>query len=282
MKKYEELCFVDDFMFCKVLTANPDLCRRLLSVLLGRKVKKVIIHGAQQAVAVAAGAKSIRMDVYLEDDAENVYDIEMQTTAGRHLPLRLRYYQAMLDLNHLESGEDYARLPHTVIIFICTFDFFKKQLPVYTFENRCVQEPELALGDRAEKIFINPESRREGVDRELDAFLDYLQGKKTEEGLVGELEREVEKARKRKNWEVEYMTWQAYQMDARREGREEGLEEGRKEGRREGRKEGQEEGETRLGKLISILLAQGKFEDARLVSTDTEARAMLYQKYGIV
>lgn len=82
------------------------------------------------------------------------------------------------------------------------------------------------------------------------------------------------------------MTWQAYQMDARREGREEGLEEGRKEGRREGReegrKEGQEEGETRLGKLISILLAQGKFEDARLVSTDTEARAMLYQKYGIV
>lgn len=33
----------------------------------------------------------------------------------------------------------------------------------------------------------------------------------------------MEKARAHKEWEVEYMTWQAYEMDARREGRAEGI-----------------------------------------------------------
>ncbi len=28
-KKYEELDFTDDFLFCKILTANLDLCREL-------------------------------------------------------------------------------------------------------------------------------------------------------------------------------------------------------------------------------------------------------------
>ena len=29
IKKYDELTFSDDFMFCKVLQSNPDLCREL-------------------------------------------------------------------------------------------------------------------------------------------------------------------------------------------------------------------------------------------------------------
>lgn len=38
MKKYEELTFTDDFMFCKILTNNPELCHELLELILGRKV----------------------------------------------------------------------------------------------------------------------------------------------------------------------------------------------------------------------------------------------------
>lgn len=48
----------------------------------------------------------------------------------------------------------------------------------------------------------------------------------------------TEVARAHKEWEVEYMTWKAYEMDARREGRIEGRREGRIEGRIEGRAEG--------------------------------------------
>lgn len=227
MKKYKELRFVDDFMFCKVMSANPNLCRRILSLILRREVQEVVIHGTQKPVEITAEARGIRMDVYLDDEEGTVYDLEMQTAGKAHLPKRLRYYQSMLDLNHLERGTDYGELPHTVIIFICTFDYFKEQLPVYTFENRCAELPELRLEDAAEKIFVNPDSRREGIDVDFHAFLDYLKGKKQmENSLVAEIEEAVKKARENKEWEVEYMSLQAFEMDIRREGRAEGRAEG--------------------------------------------------------
>lgn len=34
VKKYEELNFTDDFMFCKILTHNLGLCRELLEIIL--------------------------------------------------------------------------------------------------------------------------------------------------------------------------------------------------------------------------------------------------------
>lgn len=163
------------------------------------------------------------MDVYLDDHEGTVYDLEMQTTIKAYLPKRLRYYQSMLDLNHLEKGTDYGKLPHTVIIFVCTFDYFGERFPIYTFENRCTQLPTLSMGDESEKIFVNPDSSREGLDDDFNAFLDYLHGKMSGNELVGEIEKAVEKARMHKEWEVEYMTWQAFEMDAKREGRAEGI-----------------------------------------------------------
>ena len=106
----------------------------------------------------------------------------------------------------LEKGMDYGKLPHTVIIFVCTFDYFGERLPVYTFENRCIQLPTLSIGDESEKIFVNPDSNREGLDEDFIAFLDYLHGKINKNELVEEIEKAVEKARMHKEWEVEYMT----------------------------------------------------------------------------
>lgn len=226
MKKYQDLQFADDFMFCKVMTTNPNLCIRILNLILGKKIKEIVIHGTQQGIDITAGAKSIRMDVYLDDHEGTVYDLEMQTTLKAYLPKRLRYYQSMLDLNHLEKGMDYGKLPHTVIIFVCTFDYFGERLPIYTFENRCTQLPTLSMGDESEKIFVNPDSSREGLNDDFNAFLDYLHGKMSGNELVGEIEKAVEKARMHKEWEVEYMTWQAFEMDAKREGRAEGRAEG--------------------------------------------------------
>ena len=91
MKKYQDLQFIDDFMFCKVMTTNPEICKRILNMILGKKVKKIVIQGAQQAINITAGSKGIRMDVYLEDEAETVYDLEMQTSVKPYLSKRLRY-----------------------------------------------------------------------------------------------------------------------------------------------------------------------------------------------
>ena len=53
------------------------------------------------------------------------------------------------------------------------------------------------------------------------AFLDYLQGKDAESKLTKAIEKSVDKAIKRSDWRVEYMTLNAKIMEEREEAREE-------------------------------------------------------------
>ena len=61
-----------------------------------------------------------------------------------------------------------------------------------------------------------------------------------------------------------------------------GREEGRKAGIQEGRKTGNREGETRLAKLISLLLQKGDYDGVRLVTEDEATRKRFYREYGII
>jgi predicted transposase/invertase (TIGR01784 family) len=201
----------------------------MLELILGKKIKKVNIKTAEKMIDVTPQAKSIRMDVYLDDDAGTVYDLEMQTTKERNLPKRLRYYQGMIDLNLIQKGADYDDLPESVILFICTFDFFGKGLPIYSFENRCEVMPELLLGDGAKKVFVNPDGSRESLSKEAVSLLDYIRDGKPTDAFTSELEQEVQNARTHKDWEVEYMQWRAYEMDVNR-----GMKRARAEGKTEG------------------------------------------------
>ena len=56
-KRYEELSFTDDFMFCKILSNNEDICTELLELILGIKVRKVVVINKQQEIAITADAK---------------------------------------------------------------------------------------------------------------------------------------------------------------------------------------------------------------------------------
>ena len=240
-KEYKELCFTDNFMFCKVIANNGELCRHMLELILGKPVRKVEIKTSEKVIDITPQAKSIRMDVYLDDDENTVYDLEMQTSSKKNLPKRLRYYQGVIDLNLIEKGDDYDQLPESVIVFICTFDYFNKNLPFYVFENRCEAMPELLLGDETKKIFVNPYGKRDDLPEDVVYFLDYIRDQKAEDEFTRQLGQAVVKAWIHREWEVEYMNWRAYEMDLnidKRIAREEGHEEGRKEGREEGYEEG--------------------------------------------
>ena len=56
---------------------------------------------------MTAKSKGIRLDIYLEDDDNTVFNLEMQTTTYKELPKRSRYYQGIIDLNMIEKGESY-------------------------------------------------------------------------------------------------------------------------------------------------------------------------------
>ena len=155
---------------------------------------------SEKVIDITPEAKSIRMDVYLDDDENTVYDLEMQTSSKKNLPKRLRYYQGVIDLNLIEKGDDYDQLPESVIVFICTFDYFDKNLPFYVFENRCEAMPELLLGDETKKIFVNPYGKRDDLPEDVVYFLDYIRDQKAEDDFTRQLDQAVVKARIHGAW----------------------------------------------------------------------------------
>ena len=233
-KLYKELKFTDDFMFAKVLVNNPEICRRLLELLLDIKIKSVSVPEKQKVIEILSDSKGIRLDVYVDDEDGTVYNIEMQTTLKADLPKRSRYYQGMIDLNLIERGAKYKELKLSFVIFICLEDPFHRELPVYRFENICIQDHSILLKDEAIKVFINADGDLTGVPEDLADFLRYLKGEAQKGELVQMIEQEVKKARTHEEWEAEYMTLYLRDQENQEIGMEQGLKIGLEQGLEQG------------------------------------------------
>ncbi len=221
-KTYEELTFADDFMFCKVLENDEELCKELIELFLNVKVRKVVCISKQKSIDITSDGKGVRLDVYVEDEANTVYDIEMQTVLKKDISKRSRYYQGMIDLNMIEKGAKYSDLKRSFVIFICLSDPFGMNLPVYRFSSRCDELPGLKLNDEAYKIFVNASCTAKGMSVELKEFFEYLCRGSIKGEFVRRLESEVAKARKHEEWRMEYMKLFMRDMEKKEEGKEEG------------------------------------------------------------
>ena len=228
-KPFEELTIADNYMFSKVML-NPKIAKHFLEIVLGRKIKEVSYPSYEQTIDIRYDAKSIRLDVILEDDEQIVYNLEMQATALKYLVKRSRYYQDLIDLDLLEKGQDYDHLNRSLIIFICTFDPFDKGHYVYSFQNMCKEIPSLALNDGTEKVFVNTRGTLGEVDEEFKQVMDFFNGQETEGTFARELEHQVAQVKASEKWRREYMTLQIFMDDARKEERKLGRAEGRAEG----------------------------------------------------
>ena len=108
------------------------------------------------------------------------------------------------------------------IIFVCTFDVFGEGRHIYTFENRCLQNPGLVLGDDTVKIILNTKGTMDDVTPELKKLLDYIDSSEPEDEYTRELEKEVEAVKKDEKWKVAYMTLQMRYQEKYEEGLEQG------------------------------------------------------------
>ena len=183
----------------------PQYCKPLLELILGVKIKKIEYPELQKSLNERYASKSIRLDVYVEDDAGTIYDVEIQTTEKKHLPKRTRYYQGIIDLHILEKGEDYTALRRSFVIFICTYDPFGKGRWVYTFENLCREDSNIALGDGTTKIILNTKGHVGKISKELKDLLRYMDGSAPDSDYTRELDNIIEEIRKDEKWRREYM-----------------------------------------------------------------------------
>lgn len=204
-EKYKNLQFRDDFLFCKILSTNTEIARDLLELILNMKIRKVKVK-PQAPIEITAEGRGIRLDVFVEDDDNSVYDLEMQTTKKTDLGKRSRYYQGMIDLKLIERGAKFRELKKSYIIFICMKDPFKEGRHIYTFENICRESPELKMGDDTYKVFLNASGKLDDVSENLLDFFELLKTGRGNTELCNRIELEVERAREHSEWRTEYMT----------------------------------------------------------------------------
>ena len=226
---WEELTFANNFLFCKIMESEPELCRRVLEILLKIKIARLEAPQAEKTMYETLDSKSVRFDVYAKD-SRHVFDIEIQTTVNKKLPKRARYYQSVIDMDNLSRGEKYSKLKDSYVIFLCLEAPFKKSLPVYFFENTCRADPAIKLNDRAYKVFFNASEYDRIKDDEARAFLKCLKEHNPQSSLTKSIEEKVSFAKRNKTWRKQYMTWQQTiddeKEDAYEEGRIEGLAQG--------------------------------------------------------
>ena len=263
-KKWEELTITDDFMFCKVMS-DSALCKELLEILLHIKIDRLVFQEPQKSFKLTPESRGIRLDVYVKD-SNRIFDIELQTTNERNLELRTRYYQGVMDIDELEKGELFSDMKESYIIFICMFDPFGADIPIYTVKQTFEENEKLFFDDKTHKIFYNVNAfEKLSNDVETKAFLKYLCKHQSTSKFTESLERAVYKNKGNQHWRKDYMTL-AYNLSlAAREAAAEAREKALKEGRNEGRKEG-----------ISLGIIQG----AREAKLET-AKSMRFRNISI-
>lgn len=220
-KKFEELEIKDDFMF-GVIMRNPKYCKPFLETILGIKISHIEYPKSQETIDLSSDAKSVRLDIYVEDGKGTVYNIEMQTSSKRILPKRMRYYQGMIDLSILEKGDSYKNLKRSFVIFVCTFDLFGRGRHVYTFENRCIQDLDLPLGDDTTKIVLNTKGTMDDISPEMKSLLNYIDGQEPEDDFTRQLAEAVQSVRDNEKWRLDYMTLQMSYQEKFEQGIEQG------------------------------------------------------------
>ena len=230
-KNWDDLTITDDFMFCKVMQ-NEKICRQLLEILLHIKIGRLKFQEPQKNIKITSESRGIRLDVYVKD-SNRIFDIEIQTTDKKNLELRTRYYQGVMDIDELEQGRKFNELKESYIIFICMFDPFGDNLPIYTVKQIFDENEKHVFDDKTHKIFYNAKAFDKVSDApDVKAFLEYLCKNQVTTDFTALLDAAVNKNKGNQQWRKEYMTL-AYNMavavdEARNEGISLGITQGEK------------------------------------------------------
>lgn len=222
MKSWEDLTIRDDYMF-KLIMGRKRICKQMLERILHIEIADLSYIETEKSMTMRYQSKGIRLDVYVKDDKDTVYNIEMQVRKPESdsLARRTRYYQSMIDADLLDAGADYTSLNQTIIIFICPFDPFEEGRYLYTFENTCQEDAAIHLNDGTRKIFLNTKGTHGSIDASIKAFLRYVDGVISDDHFVQEIDEEIHRIKMNEGEAVNYLT---YEMKIKEERQEERLE----------------------------------------------------------
>ena len=247
-KTLQELTFKDNFMFAAVMLEEEN-AKGVVERALGIHIDHVEIS-YEKSIVYNPEYKGIRLDVYLKDDKNRHFNVEMQV-ANTEIFKRSRYYHSQIDMELLSTGIDYEKLPESYVIFICDFDPIG--LGKYKYTRRQIIEEDLGYNydDGSHTVFLSTVGTNEKeVSQDLVKFLKYV-GAELEESnedysdeFVKQLQKSVEKIKLDREMGRRYMLFEELMKEEYNAGKAEGLELGKAEGLELGKAEGLELGKA--------------------------------------
>ena len=263
-KTIEELTLSDSFMFYAVMQ-DYDLCKETIETLLDITIYKIEYLEAEKVIQPGYDSKSVRLDVYVKDDKQTVYNLEMQVDCKKNIPKRTRYYQAAIDREQLLRGADFDELDECLVIFICKFDLYNRNRAKYEFKYRCQIEPDLDFGDETRRVVYNTTAVKDDniTYKELDItsklynLLCYIEKQEIKDEFTKKLDDKVKSVKRDNEWREKHMQYEMNIQDALREG------------------------DNRTAQLYVKLIDDERFEEARRAKDDASYRKQLMKEYGI-
>jgi len=222
----DDLTLGDDYLFATVMQ-NKELCKKLIERLLEiPDIKDIEYIGVEENYKHSYASRGVRFDVFVKDQTDVAYVVEMQTTDTKELERRSRYYQSMIDSKQLKKGKKYSykNLKDSYVIFICREDIFGNEQYRYSFENTCSEVAALKLNDGTYKIFFNTKGVYGNVSDDVKAFLQSIEGIKTDNAFANEFKTQADEIKSNETWRESYMQSLLRDQDKFDAGIEQGIE----------------------------------------------------------
>lgn len=159
LQRLREFCLMDDTFMAKFFEKQPDCTELLLHIILENRSIRVKKVTAQCSIQNLQG-RSIRLDIYAEDDTGKLYNIEIQRAPQGASKKRARYNSSIIDANSTEAGDNYDDLADCYVIFITETDVLGGNCPIYHIE-RTILENGIPFHDGSHIIYVNAEYKND-------------------------------------------------------------------------------------------------------------------------
>ncbi len=171
----KDLTIMNDIFMRNVLK-NRECLEYVLQVIMNNHDLKVVDDVIQKDYKNLQGRSAI-LDCVAMDADGRLMNMEIQQDNEGASPKRARYHSGLMDMNKLESGQDFDRLPESYVIFITRNDILGDDLPIYHI-NRTINETGKPFRDEAYIVYVNSSKQD---DSELGQLMHDLHCKDADE-----------------------------------------------------------------------------------------------------
>lgn len=150
--KVKKMRPIDDVFFEKLIE-DKNVCQEILRVILQDDKLEVLSVTPQRSMKNLYG-RSVRLDALCKLGTGELCNIEVQKSDNDNHVKRVRYNAACITTNNTEVGAKFIDVPDVTMVYISTFDMFKKGKPIYHCRT-VVEETNESVDNGLREIYVN-------------------------------------------------------------------------------------------------------------------------------